>query len=137
MSQVSYRILPEVCLAALLVFSGVSFAQSDLGSIVGFVRDPSGATVPKAMVLVKNEATGTERRTETNESGYYVVTNLPPGFYSVSMEARGFKKFEVTHNKLDPNAIATVDASVTVGLATETVEVTAEVTTLQAESAAV
>jgi predicted heme/steroid binding protein len=135
-SQVSYRILPEVCLAALLVFSGVSFAQSDLGSIVGFIRDPSGATVPKAMVVVKNEATGTERRSETNESGYYVVTSLPPGFYSVSVEARGFKKFEVTHNKLDPNATATVDTSMTVGVATETVEVTAEVTRLQTESAA-
>ena len=38
------------------------FAQSDLGTITGFVKDPSGATIPGATVVVKSEATGTERR---------------------------------------------------------------------------
>jgi len=105
------RIALLLCLGALLIIAGVSFAQSDLGSIVGFVKDPSAATVPRAVVTVKNEATGAERRTATNDAGYYVVTNVPPGFYSVSVEAPGFKNFEVTHNKLDPNATATVDAA--------------------------
>ena len=86
-----------------VVCAAVALAQSDLGSISGFVRDPSAATVPNAKVTVKNE-TGLERQTTTNESGYYVVTNVPPGLYSVAVEASGFKKFDSTNNKLDPSA---------------------------------
>src|SRR6516162_4116472 len=134
MKQRCHRIVSLLCLAVL---ASSGFAQSDLGSIVGFVKDPSGATVPKAMVTVKSEATGTARRTTTNEAGYYVVTNVPPGFYSVSVEAPGFKNSEVTHNKLDSNATATVDAAMAVGAPAETVEVSAAVTTLQSESAAI
>lgn len=112
-------------------------AQSDLGSITGFVKDPTGLVVPNATVTVKNEQTGNERRTTTNESGYYVVTNIPPGYYSVSAEAKGFKKFEAVHNKLDPSATLAVDANLAVGAATEIVEVTATAAALQTESASV
>src|SRR5437016_3188616 len=114
-----------------------AFAQSDLGSISGFVKDPSGAVVPKAQVSVKNEATLTERRTSTNESGFYTVTNIPAGLYSITAESAGFKKFETTHNKLDPAAALAVDLSLAVGAATEVVEVAASAQVLQTESASV
>src|ERR1035437_1656175 len=120
----------------LLVCTSLAFAQSDLGSISGFVKDPSGAVVPKAQVSVKNEATGTERRTNTNESGYYTVTNIPAGLYTVTAEASGFKKYEVSRNKLDPSGALAVDATLVVGAATETVEVSATTQALQTESAA-
>src|SRR5260370_19304345 len=113
----------------------VLFAQSDLGSITGFVKDLTGATVPNATVTVKNEATGTERRTTTSESGFYTVTNIPAGYYSVSIEAKGFKKYESTHNNLDPRATLAVSAPLTVGAAAATIEVTAAAQTLQTESA--
>ena len=120
------RSLRTVALALIFLFAtSLAFAQSDLGSISGFVKDPSGAVVPKAQVTVKNEATGTERATNTNESGFYTVTNIPPGMYSVTAEAAGFKKFEARHNKLDPSATLAVDVSLAVGAATETVEVSA------------
>jgi hypothetical protein len=106
-----------------------------LGSISGFVKDPSGAVVPKATVTVKNESTAVERRTNTNESGYYTVTNIPAGLYTVTAEASGFKKFEATHNKLDPSALLGVDVTLAVGAATETVEVAASAQVLQTESA--
>src|SRR5260370_24638415 len=109
-------------------------AQSDLGSINGFVKDPSGSTVPNATVTVKNEATGAERRVATNESGYYTVTNIPAGLYTITVEAPGFKKFDTTHNKLDPNAVLAVDTNLIVGAATETREVTPSATPLQAVS---
>src|SRR3954454_9847684 len=114
-------LIATLAAVVLGVLCPVSSGQSDLGSIVGFIRDPSLATVPNATVIVRNESTGVERRTATNDSGYYVVTNIPPGFYSVSVEAKGFKKFETTGNKLDPNAVATINAPLTVGAATETV----------------
>jgi hypothetical protein len=124
-------------IAALLIFTLPVHGQSDYGSITGFVKDPSGAVVPNAKVVLKNEATGTERPVTTNDSGYYVGTNLPPGYYTVSAEAPGFKKFESTRNKLDPNAVLAVDGSLTVGAATETVQVTAEAAPIQSESASV
>jgi Carboxypeptidase regulatory-like domain/TonB-dependent Receptor Plug Domain len=125
--------LAPLAVAACLVL----FAQSDLGTITGFVKDPSGATVPNATVTVRNEATGTERRTSTNEAGNYTVSNIPAGFYSVSAEAKGFKKFESSHNKLDPSNTLGIDSSLTVGAAEETVEVTANAQVLQTESASV
>jgi hypothetical protein len=123
-----------LALAVILCLT-VAYAQSDLGSISGFVKDPSGAVIPKAQVTVKNEATGTERKANTNESGFYTVTNIPAGLYTITAEAPGFKKFESTRNKLDPSAALGVDANLTVGASTETVEVAASAQALQTESA--
>jgi hypothetical protein len=123
----------------LSAFCGNSLllGQSDTASITGFVRDPSSAVVPNASVVIRNEATGLERRATTNESGYYIVSSLPAGFYTVSVEAQGFKKFEKTQNKLDPNIASTVDAQLQVGSATETVNVVAEAVAIQSESATI
>ena len=120
---------------ALLLCACCIFAQSDTASLSGFVRDPSQSVIPKATVVIRNQATGLERRTQTNEGGYYIVPNLPPGDYTVSVEASGFKKFEQKDNKLDPNIATTVDIPMQVGTATETVTVTAESTVIQSESA--
>ena len=119
-----------------LVCSGL-MAQSDFGVIVGFVKDPNSAVVPKAKVTIRNEATGVQREVTTNESGYYVVPNLQPGIYTMTAEAPGFKKFESTGNKLDPNSTLAVDAMLAVGNVTDTVDVVASVSPLQTESAAV
>ena len=54
------------------------FAQNDVGSIVGFVTDSSGAVVPNAKVTIKNEGTGESRTVSTDGSGHYAVPNLPP-----------------------------------------------------------
>src|SRR5437899_743358 len=129
----SMRAVTLACL--LLLCTSLAFAQSDLGSISGFVKDPSGAVVPKAQVSVKNEATGTERRTSTNDSGFYVVTNIPPALYTVTAEAAGFKKYDSMRNKLDPSGALAVDINLVVGAATETVEVAASTQALQTESA--
>jgi predicted heme/steroid binding protein len=120
----------------ILLCAAFAFSQSDLGAISGFVKDPSGSTVPNAKVTVRNQS-GLERQASTNESGYYIVTNIPPGLYKVSVEASGFKKFESSDNKLDPSATLSIDAALEVGAATETVEVSATATVLQTESASV
>src|SRR5206468_1343425 len=123
-----------VCFA-LLVSPGL-FAQSDLGKISGFFKDPSGATIANAKVTVRNN-TGIERQTTTNDSGYYVVTNVPPGLYTMTAEAPGFQKYETRDNKLDPAADLVIDAMLTVGSSSQTVEVSASTVQLQTESAAV
>src|SRR5436190_2347220 len=123
-----------VCFA-LLVSPGL-FAQSDLGKISGFVKDPSGATIANAKVTIRNN-TGIERQTTTNDSGYYVVTNVPPGLYTMIAEAIGFQRYESSNNKLDPSSDLVIDATLTVGTASQTVEVSASAVQLQTESASV
>jgi hypothetical protein len=119
-----------------LMASGLLMAQSDLGTISGYVKDPSGAVVPNAKVTISNK-TGIQRQATANESGFYAVTNLPPAFYTVTVEAPGFQKYESTGNKLDPSAHLNVDANLVVGATTQTVEVKALAATLQTESSAV
>src|SRR5438105_15471841 len=116
-----------------LVCTSLVFGQSDLGSISGFVKDPTGATIPNAKVTVTNP-TGLTRTATTNESGFYTITNIPPALYAVTVEAPGFKKFESKDNKLDPSGALALDATLTVGAATETVEVSASAQTLQTET---
>src|SRR6202789_2175378 len=113
-----------VLLSFLLSSTGV-FAQNDVCSIVGFVSDSSGAVVPNAKVTIKNEGTGESRTVSTDSSGHYAVPNLPPTAYTMTAEATGFQKFESTHNVLASNSTISIDAVLTLGAASQTVEVTA------------
>ena len=127
-----------VCLFSLFLEANFqnTFAQSDLGKISGFIIDQSGAPVPNAKITVRNQS-GIERQATTNDTGYYVISNVPPGFYVMTAEAPGFRKFESTNNKLDSASDLVVNATMTLGSITETVEVTASTAQLQTESAAV
>src|ERR1035437_9249953 len=122
MKKLEFIAVLTLCLF-LLSFS--AFAQSDVASISGFVRDASGAVVPGAKVLIKNEAVEFERTVTTNNEGYYVVSTLPPGFYTVEVQHSGFQKFELVHKKLDPAIPSTVNISLQVGSDTQSVTVTA------------
>src|SRR5205823_5951205 len=94
------------------------------------------ACMAGAKVTVRNNS-GVERQTTTNQSGYYSITNVPSGVYTMTAEAGGFKTYQTTGNKLDPSANLAIDAALTVGAATQTVEVTASSVQLQTESATV
>jgi len=73
---------------AIAVLTQISaLGQTDQGRIVGAVADANGAIIPGATVLVKNERTGEERSTVTNESGYYIIASLKPSLYTVSASA--------------------------------------------------
>jgi len=137
MVRVSSRLAPFCALVFCLVFSAAVFAQSDTAQISGYVKDPTGAVVPGATVTLRHETTGLERVVKSNTTGYYVVPNLPPGYYTVLVESPGFKRFQKTQNKLDPNIPATIDATLEVGTVAETVEVVASVAQLQSETATV
>ena len=80
-------------LLALWVFGliGNATAQTVTGTITGTVLDPSGAIVPGAQVVVKDEGTGSERPASTNAEGSFVVVGLPPGRYAIQVEMRGFR----------------------------------------------
>ena len=124
-------------MATAIFFSATALAQNDVGSIVGFVTDSSGAVVPGAKVIIKNEGTGESRTVSTDSSGHYAVPNLPPTSYTMTAEATGFQKFESTHNVLASNSTISIDAKLSLGAATQTVEVTATAALLQTQSPAV
>jgi outer membrane receptor protein involved in Fe transport len=137
MCRVRANGVPLRTLLACALLATVAVAQTDYGSISGYVKDPSGGVVPKAKVGITNEATGQARSVNTNDSGYYTAPNLPPGDYSITAEAQGFKKFQSTHVTLSANTALAFDCNLVVGNATETVEVTSTAPPLQTESATV
>jgi hypothetical protein len=126
-----------IMICILIIFPMSSRAQSDVGTIVGFVRDQSGAVLPNAKVTIANEGTGEEHTVATDSQGHYTVPSLPPASYSVTAEASGFKKFTSSHNKLDSNSTISIDANLSVGAATQTVEVSDTASVLQTQSGAV
>ncbi|MEK7404675.1 MAG: carboxypeptidase regulatory-like domain-containing protein [Acidobacteriota bacterium] len=118
-----------------LLLAGISFPQSDNAQISGFVRDSSNAVVPGASVILQNDNTGFQRRTATNETGYYVISSVPPGYYTVAVEAVGFKRFQQVRTKLDPDIATTVNAELEVGALTEVVDVVASVAAVRSDTA--
>jgi len=75
---------------ALILHNTVN-GQSDQGRIVGTVTDSTGALVPGATVVAKNEKTSEERSATTNESGYYIISPLKPSTYTVTVTGQNLK----------------------------------------------
>jgi hypothetical protein len=121
----------------IVLFSAGAFAQSDKGTIGGFIKDTSGAVVPNAKVVLTNEATGEAYQASTDSQGHYTVTNLTAGDYTLTAEVKGFKKYVSTHNTLGANTTLSLDAPLTIGAMTEEVTVSATAEVLQTESGAV
>ena len=135
MRRVVAKSLELGLLAALsLAISITSFAQSDNTQISGFVKDQAGGVISGAKVTVKSDTRAFERSATTNAEGYFVITQLPPGLYTVKVEASGFKQYQENSRKLDPNLPASIDVSLQPGQLTETVTVTASVAQVQSRS---
>src|SRR6266404_7893003 len=77
-------------------FSVLAFGQAQTGTLRGTVTDPNGGVVAGATVSAKNQSSGvTSANFQTNGEGVYVITNLVPGKYTVTVEQAGFKKKSV------------------------------------------
>jgi len=125
------------CFALVLSVTISAFGQSDTAAISGFVKDPTGSIIPNASVSIISEITGVERKATTNDQGYYIVSNLPPGLYIIGVEAPGFKRFLQSGNKLDANVNLRLDAALEIGALSETVSVVATISQIQSDSATV
>lgn len=128
----------SLCILLLIGFSQKSaWAQSDAGSVVGFIKDPSGAVVPGAQVTVTNEGTGETRTVSSDAQGHYTVPDLSPAIYTMSAEIAGFRKYVSVHNRLAANTTIDIDAQLAVGQETQTVVVTDTAAVLQTQSGSV
>jgi outer membrane receptor protein involved in Fe transport len=123
-------------LLALLIFPLSASAQTTTSTIEGFVNDAKKAVVAGAQVVVKNPALGIERTVNTDEQGFFRVTALPAGMYSVSVSATGFaaRNFEAIEVTL--NRTIRFDVELEVGAVQEQVDVSAAIQLIDATSAA-
>jgi hypothetical protein len=109
-------------------------AQVQAGRIVGTVRDPQQATVPRATVTVTSSATGQSLNVTTNDRGDYVVTPVNPGRYQVTVTLQGFQTAVVNAVDVPVGQSVRVDVELNVGTLAEATEVTASVPLLDTES---
>ena len=126
----------KLVIGLLCLSLGVLLAQTG-GTITGEVKDQSGALVPNATITVTNTATNVARNTQTNTAGIYSFPGLVPGRYQVKAAAGGFQTSVTNDIELQVQQTARVDFALTLGAATQTVEVAANAALLATENATV
>src|SRR5882672_8104607 len=102
-----------------------ALSQATTGNLGGTVNDPSNAVVIGANVTLVNTATGAERSTVTSSTGTFDFQTLQPGTYTISVDAKGFRKAVARDITVSVASAAQVTIPLEVGSATETVTVTA------------
>lgn len=112
-----------LCILPLL--QTFTFAQITSATLTGIVSDSAGATIPGAQLRVQNTETGLTLSAETNSQGFYTIRELPPGSYSVAVDKAGFNRNVTTGVVLTVGQSATLNLSLQVGDAKETVTVVA------------
>ena len=95
-------------------------------SIQGTVADSTGALVPDATVTLTNKETGAKQTTQTSGDGFYRISGLPPGSYSLVVEKSGFKKQVLENVVVSAEDAQGLDLVLTTGELAETVTITAE-----------
>ncbi|HEX9112594.1 MAG TPA: TonB-dependent receptor [Terriglobales bacterium] len=118
----------------LQLVASFAWGQKDMGSIVGTVKDSSGAVVAGAKVTVTDADRGTSFGTTTNELGEYVANPLRVGRYNVAVEKSGFRKEIIGPVTVDVQARSAVDVTLRVGKTTEIVVVTSQGQQLETET---
>lgn len=128
MSKALKTILKSITLSTLAIvfLSAVSFAQVTTSTITGRVVDAQGAVVPGAKVTVTSKGTGAERTTVTNGDGEYTIPSIPPGRYSIAVEAQSFSRSLIEDTELNVGARSTYNFELKAGNVSETVTVTSD-----------
>jgi hypothetical protein len=118
----------------VILLAAVCWAQKDTGSLVGTVKDSSGAVVAGAKVTVTDVDRGTSFTTASNESGEYVAGPLKVGRYRIAVEKTGFKTTVVGPVELNVQERPSVDVTLRVGEIHEQVTVTSQGPQLETEN---
>ncbi len=117
--------------------SAVLLAQSDSAQIAGYVKDVSGAVVPGASLTATNEATGLERTAISNTYGYYVISPVPPGVYTIEVEFPGFRKYRASGRRIEADLTTSANVVLEVGQPTAEITVQSSPSTVRSDVASV
>ncbi|HUB81598.1 MAG TPA: carboxypeptidase-like regulatory domain-containing protein [Bryobacteraceae bacterium] len=115
--------------------AGVAFGQRDLGTVAGTVNDPSGGAVPNAKVTITQVSTNSSYTVTTNAAGEFVRPALQPGNYTVTAEAKGFRRIQQDNVVVTAGDRIGVNLILPVGDVNESIEVAGTAPLLQTESA--
>ena len=109
--------------------------KGNTGAIGGTVTDKTGAYISNATITLKR-ASGEDVTTgKTNPDGTYLISDLDGGLYTVEVSAPGFEGYLLTEVRVSASSLTTVDVTLSVGAANETVTVSADAATLNTTSA--
>ncbi len=134
MGLVKYR-RPALLLTVLaLALTTIGYAQRDMGTITGTITDAQGGVVPNAKITITEVATGLKYDVQSSSDGTYIRPALKPGTYSITAEAKGFRRIEQQNIVIIGGDRVGVNLTLTVGDVTQAVEVSAEAPLLQTES---
>jgi hypothetical protein len=126
--------MPLLRLSVIFAICAGLFAQEFRATLQGTVTDPSHAAVAGAQAALRDVNTGVERRLLTDDRGHYLFSFLPPGEYSLTLEAAGFQKAVRDGISLSLSQSARLDAELALGTSAEVVTVSSEVSLVQPES---
>src|SRR3954468_3760190 len=121
-------------LIGILLFVPTIWAQFETAEVLGTVRDNTGAVLQNVPVTLRNEETGIESKTRSDQSGQYDFFNVRVGRYTVSAEQPGFNKFNAEGVVVNVNARQRVDINMQVGGLSQTVTVQGAAETLDTDS---
>ncbi len=130
------RVSLVVGIGAILL-GAMGLNAQNLGSIVGLITDPSGASVSGAHVVITDQETNFSRTFLTNDTGNYVASALPAATYTIEVSSSGFKTWRQAQVVLNLRDTIRVDAHLELGATSETVDVHEEVVHLQTDNATV
>src|SRR5229473_2023020 len=119
---------------SLLAFPHNSFAQQTTGAIRGAATDPSGTLVPGVQVTATNDATGASQTVHTDSAGNYAFPLLPPGLYTVTTEAAGFKKSISSNVLVRITETQILNFTLQIGVVTESITVNEQGSLLQTDT---
>src|SRR5262245_66662447 len=111
-------LLSAVTIAILLGYSNQAFSQAttSFAQLNGIVQDANGAAIVKASITLRNLDTNLAYAAASNDAGYYIVPNLPPGRYELTVTSTGFGKFTQTGIALTVGQAATVNVTLKVSV---------------------
>src|SRR5260370_1920088 len=113
------------------------YGQSDLATVTGVVTDSAQAVMPAVTITIRNIDTNIARTVKANEDGYFTITNLAAGAYEMIAEREGFRTYRESGLELEVGETLRNDVRLSVGAVNDSINVTAEMATLNTENGAI